>query len=158
MNTILVFVVSREYRKYIREELQQVVAESTSLVEVLRKLGRSPVGGNSNNLARRLLLWDIDTSHFVGQAHNRGKPSNKRKSADSHLTLGTSTDPRKKGSLLTRCLTEKGVEYKCNNCGISEWMGKRLILEVDHIDEQYWNNLFENLQFLCPNCHAMKNR
>ena len=150
--------MAREYRKFVKEELQQVVAESASLVEVLRKLGRTPVGGNSNNLARRLKLWDIDTSHFTGQAHNKGKPSNKRKTADSFLTMGTPMDPRKKGTLLTRCLLEKGIEYKCNCCGISEWLGKPLLLEVDHKDEQYWNNLFENLQFLCPNCHTMKTR
>lgn len=150
--------MARAYRKYVQHEVEQVVKESSSLVEVLRKLGRSPVGGNSTNLALMLKRWGTDTSHFTGSVHNKGKISNNRKSPDELLIMGTSMDFRQKGSVLTRCLLEKGIEYKCNCCGISEWMGKPLRLEVDHIDEQYWNNLFENLQLLCPNCHAMKGK
>lgn len=150
--------MAREYRKFVKEEVEAVVKECMSLMDVLRKMGRAPVGGNSTNLSLMLKRWEIDTSHFTGQAHNKGKASNKRKTADEYLVLGTSLDHRQKGSILSRCLMEKGVEYKCNCCGISEWMGKPLLLEVDHKDEQYWNNLFENLQFLCSNCHTMKNR
>lgn len=150
--------MTRAYRKYNQQEVEQAVLESVSLAEVLRKLGRTPVGGNSNSLSLQLKRWGTDTSHFTGQSHNKGKASNKRKPADDHLVMGSSLDRRQKGSILTRCLVEKGVEYKCNCCGINEWMGKPLLLEVDHIDEHYWNNLFENLQFLCPNCHTMKGK
>lgn len=88
----------------------------------------------------------------------KAKKSNNRKTADEYLIMGGPLDRRQKGSLLTRCLREKGIAYKCNCCGIDEWMGKPLVLEVDHIDGCYWNNTFENLQFLCPNCHTMKGK
>lgn len=148
--------MAREYRKFVREDVETAVKDSSSLCEVLRKLGRSPVGGNSTNLSLTLKRWGVDTSHFDGQAHNKGKPSFNKKAADDHLRMGTTLDRRAKGSVLSRCLLEKGVEYKCNCCGVATWLGKPLKLEVDHIDGQYWNNLFGNLQFLCPNCHAMK--
>lgn len=150
--------MAREYRKFVKEEVESVVKECFSLAEVLRKMGRAPVGGNSTNLALTLKRWGTDTSHFTGQVHNKGKIANNRKSADELLVMGTSLDRRMEASKLRRCLSEKSVEYKCNCCGINEWQGKELALEVDHIDECYWNNLFENLQFLCPNCHTMKNR
>lgn len=150
--------MARQYRKYVKEEVEAAVKECLCLSDVLRKLDRAPVGGNSTSLALLLKKWEIDTSHFTGQAHNRGKASSKRKSADEILAMGTSMDRRLEASKLRRCLDEKGVEYKCNCCGINEWMGKTLSLEVDHIDECYWNNTFENLQYLCPNCHTMKNR
>lgn len=150
--------MAREYRKFVKEDVEAVVKECFSLAEVLRTMGRAPVGGNSTNLALTLKRWGTDTSHFTGQAHNKGKEPGHKKSADEHLRMGTELDRRAKGSVLRRCLVEKGVEYKCNCCGINEWQGKELALEIDHIDEQYWNNLFENLQFLCPNCHTMKNR
>ena len=44
---------------------------------------------------------------------------------------------------------------KCEECGnLSEWNGKFLRLQVDHIDGQCYNNKEENLRLLCPNCHS----
>lgn len=43
----------------------------------------------------------------------------------------------------------------CFNCGISEWRGKKLPLEIDHIDGNPSNNLPTNLRILCPNCHSI---
>ena len=44
--------------------------------------------------------------------------------------------------------------YKCNSCGISEWQGKAITLDVNHIDGHALNNVVDNLEFLCPNCHS----
>jgi 5-methylcytosine-specific restriction endonuclease McrA len=43
---------------------------------------------------------------------------------------------------------------KCQVCGITEWNGKSLSLEVDHIDGDHSNNNPENLRIICPNCHS----
>ena len=45
-------------------------------------------------------------------------------------------------------------ENKCNLCGLSEWMEKTLILEIDHKDGNNKNNDRNNLVGLCPNCHS----
>ena len=44
--------------------------------------------------------------------------------------------------------------YKCDCCGISDWQGKSITLEMDHIDGNPQNNDRENLRILCPNCHS----
>jgi hypothetical protein len=43
---------------------------------------------------------------------------------------------------------------KCEECGVTEWNGKRLPMEVDHIDGDTNNNDIKNLKVLCPNCHS----
>lgn len=48
----------------------------------------------------------------------------------------------------------KFTTYKCSACNISEWNGKELTLQIDHIDGNNKNNLIENLRYLCPNCHT----
>ena len=42
----------------------------------------------------------------------------------------------------------------CSECGITEWNGKPIVLEVDHIDGHHDNNNISNLRLLCPNCHS----
>lgn len=42
----------------------------------------------------------------------------------------------------------------CLFCGISEWRGQFITLELDHIDGNSSNNVRENLRLLCPNCHS----
>ncbi len=47
-------------------------------------------------------------------------------------------------------------EYKCatEKCGLTEWHGEHITLELDHIDGVRSNNTLENLRWLCPNCHS----
>lgn len=45
-------------------------------------------------------------------------------------------------------------EGKCNCCGISEWMGKALTLELEHKDGNHYNNERSNIEMICPNCHS----
>lgn len=44
--------------------------------------------------------------------------------------------------------------YKCWECGISKWNGKRISLELEHVDGNSDNNNLSNLSILCPNCHS----
>lgn len=50
----------------------------------------------------------------------------------------------------------KNVHYKstCCSCGLSEWLGQKISLEIDHIDGDANNNFINNLRVLCPNCHS----
>lgn len=43
---------------------------------------------------------------------------------------------------------------KCNRCGLSEWLGKPISLELEHKDGNHYNNSRENVELLCPNCHS----
>ena len=48
----------------------------------------------------------------------------------------------------------KVLGEKCNSCNIEEWNGSHIGLEVNHIDGHAYNNVIDNLELLCPNCHS----
>jgi hypothetical protein len=57
-------------------------------------------------------------------------------------------------STLRKVLTEL-YGYKCSCCGVIEWQGVQLTLQVDHVDGNAGNNMPSNLRLLCPNCHSI---
>lgn len=53
-------------------------------------------------------------------------------------------------------LLKEGLKQPvCERCGNSEWQGQPIPLEVHHIDGNKKHNKLNNLQLLCPNCHAL---
>lgn len=151
--------MTRRYIRYNKDDLEQVVKNSFSFADVARHYGKSPVGGTITNIKLMCDRWGIDYSHMTGQAHNKGVPSNKKTPAHIRLVMGSPMDHRIGASRLRQSLFEIGIPHKCNVCEMGpEWNGKELVLEIDHIDDQYWNNTPDNLQFLCPNCHTQKTK
>jgi transposase-like protein len=52
-------------------------------------------------------------------------------------------------------MLRNGFPNSCSGCGIGpEWNGKKLTLQLEHINGVYNDNRIENLTFLCPNCHS----
>jgi Zn finger protein HypA/HybF involved in hydrogenase expression len=45
-------------------------------------------------------------------------------------------------------------EHKCARCGLNDWLGQAITLDIDHKDGDRKNNSRENLEALCPNCHS----
>lgn len=44
--------------------------------------------------------------------------------------------------------------YKCSCCGLSDWNGKPIVLEVEHKDGNSEGDSRENVCLICPNCHS----
>lgn len=42
----------------------------------------------------------------------------------------------------------------CNSCGLEDWLGEKIPLELEHKDGTSTNHKLSNLELLCPNCHA----
>lgn len=54
---------------------------------------------------------------------------------------------------LRKVLT-KTKGYKCVSCNIEGWNSKPITLQVNHIDGNCTNNIPNNLELICPNCHS----
>lgn len=56
---------------------------------------------------------------------------------------------------LKKRLIKEGIKKnKCEICGIEEWNGKHIAIQLDHIDGNSHNHRIENLRMTCPNCHS----
>ncbi|MET7692379.1 HNH endonuclease [Streptomyces sp. NPDC005483] len=142
--------------KPARDELRRAVDETTSIAGALRTLGK-PCSGQFRTLFLQWAAEDgLDTSHFVGQAHQRGKPSATAKRPEEVLVQHHDGRHRTSASILRRALRNVGVAEECATCGVGpEWLGKPMTLEVDHINGDWSDDRGENLRLLCPNCHAI---
>jgi hypothetical protein len=141
--------------KYSKALLEPIVKDSISTSEVMRKLGLAQSGGTNSYLKRLFKKFDIDTSHFLGQASNRGKTDPKKIPWQNVLVYDRHKGRRENVFRLKRAMLESGIPEQCAVCGLPpEWNGKPLVLQIDHVDGNGVNNLPHNVRFLCPCCHS----
>lgn len=62
--------------------------------------------------------------------------------------------PRNRNHLKKRLIRAGLLASNCQQCGISDWRGTRIALELHHVNGEGNDNPLENLALLCPNCHS----
>ena len=135
------------------EQFVELLKKSSTISEVLFKLGYT-VKRNSwgySQVKRRMDDLNLDYSIFKGKS--------------AVIKITKLNNVRKEDILKENCKHQRTVlrryiiknnliPYKCAICGCTEWQGKTLSLELDHINGINNDNRLENLRFLCPNCHS----
>jgi 5-methylcytosine-specific restriction endonuclease McrA len=119
---------------------------------VLRLLDVAPYGGNYDVLRKAIKHFGLDTSHFTGQAWNRGRTFRPKQPLGHYLS---NTLPIQSFKLRNRLLRDGIFERRCMRCGNTDWLDPPIPLELDHVNGDRHNNRIENLRLLCPNCHAL---
>ncbi|WP_035559142.1 HNH endonuclease [Hymenobacter sp. IS2118] len=137
------------------DEFRQAVAQSLSVRQVLSRIGLVPAGGNYKTVHSRIARLGLDTSHFTGAAWNVGVRyrSFGRKAELREILVEHSPYAFTHG--LRRRLLKEGVkQHRCEACGLNTWQGQPIPLELHHQNGVNNDHRLENLQLLCPNCHA----
>lgn len=125
--------------QWIREErpksymCQQLNCKQTTLNSYLEKMG----------------------IEYAGQQNKKGqqKGTNLYKPASYYFDNKQQINSHK---LKEKLIRDRLKENKCELCGTDTWRGVKISLELHHKNGDHYDNSFENLQILCPNCHAIQ--
>lgn len=116
----------------------------------MQKLGYAPDGGGVRKDIKNIISeLNIDINHFKGKGHTKNI-GRQRTSTEDYLNNKVKVTSYK----LRNRLFEDGVfEKRCCCCGLTEWLGFPIPLELHHKDGDKNNNNLDNLEIRCPNCH-----
>lgn len=137
--------------KWDIETLREAVEKSECKSDVLRNLGISTKSGNFQTLDRYLKKYGI-SGEGLKYDNKRGNKWVKKYTNDDIFCENSHMSGK---NIKVRIIREGLIEYKCQECDITdEWKGKKIQLQLDHINGKNDDNRLENLRFLCPNCHS----
>ena len=118
--------------------------------EVLKMIGYSH-GRYYEFLSKRIQNSNVTLCIFEKNRLNRIHSYSKANLED--VLVENSTYDR--SNLKNRILKDNLINYVCAICNLKdEWMGKKIVLQLDHINGVNNDNRIDNLRFLCPNCHS----
>lgn len=137
-----------------KEKFAEIIAESISFSDALRKLGLSTDGSNHKPLKKRIIEDGVDIFHFGPQPVSRATEFSRYNPTPlAEVMIEGSTYSRQ--TLKVRLIKEGILEEKCSECKQgNEWQHKKLVLVLDHINGVPNDNRLENLRLLCPNCNS----
>jgi AcrR family transcriptional regulator len=122
-------------RRYDWDEIQRAYDSGLSVRECAARFG-----------------FNLATWH---QARLRGEVRARPTAMPIEVLLVDNRPVTNRSHLKLRLLAEGLKENVCERCGLTEWLGEPMRMQLHHINGEGKDNRLENIMFLCPNCHAL---
>ena len=118
-------------RRYDWSEIQRYYDEGNSVRQCMKRFGFSPGA------------WHKALKRAEFKTRPNGRPLPELLAAAKGRT-----------NIKQRLLKAGLLENRCQECGLSQWLGEALAVQIDHINGVRDDYRIENLRMLCPNCHS----
>ena len=128
-----------------KEEILQWIKEHRTKVYIYHQLKCKPV-----TLDSWLKKMDIEYKGNIGGKGYKCCPQ--RKSAIEY----SKTNSPKSYKLKIKLIEDNLRQHRCYKCSREIWMGEKIPIELHHKDGDHFNNDMDNLEIICPNCHAQQ--
>ena len=135
-------------RKDILEQREQIltwIQENKSKSFIAQQFHCKP-----ETLNKYLAQMDIEY-----KGNQSGKGYSKTKDKMTLVEYLTNSKDIQSNKVRLRLLSEGYKQHRCECCGLSEWLGSPIPLELHHKDGDRNNNTLDNYELRCPNCHAL---
>lgn len=127
-------------------EFIRICLESDTMAQAAAKLGL-----HFNTFKRKAIKLDCYKTNQAGKGIKKKDNGNKI----PLIEILEGKHPYYQTNKLRKRLISEGYKTgECEVCEITEWNGKPITIELDHIDGDRNNHTLENLKMLCPNCHS----
>src|SRR5262245_51517882 len=141
-----------------RQELERLIRERHSIRRIADAAGVSPT-----TIRYWLGVWGMKSNGNRTRRHkplcrNCGRPVKQKPNVYCSISCQMQFKRRVKveggtaGKRALRSYLIECREYRCEVCGLAEWMGKPIQLELDNKDGDLDNNQLDNIKLICLYC------